>query len=111
MKKLAMLIGFVVGGVAMLGRAQGQPSEPAPEVTGAAGAPAEESYLPGPGGGELEQDGPPPLESTGLEDGIGSCKCATALGAGGNSLAPFFAVAAGLTLLSRRRRPAISRTR
>jgi MYXO-CTERM domain-containing protein len=71
--------------------------------TAAAGAHGEETFFPGPGGGELESPGPPPLESTGLEDGPGSCKCSNTLGAGSKPGAAWLGLGLGLVALSRRR--------
>jgi hypothetical protein len=84
------------------------PSEPDVVIDqGAAGAPeragGEETFVPGPGGGEIEQPGLPPLESTGLEDGIGSgCKCSSAVGA--HKDAASLSLAFGLALLLFKRR-------
>jgi hypothetical protein len=79
---------------------------PTPSADGAAGARGEETFLPGPGGGELETGGPPPLESTGLEDGPGSCKCSTAVGSGrwSSSSSAWIGLAFGLGLVAAARR-------
>jgi hypothetical protein len=62
----SMLMGAAILTIAMGAHAATEPS-------------ADETYLPGPGGGDVWSDGgdgTPPLESTGLEDGIGgSCDC------------------------------------
>lgn len=77
------------------------------EPSAAAGAPSRsdsgETYLPGPGGGELPRHGSPPLESTGLEDGPGGCKCQSAVGARPDSLSALLSLL-GSSVLWRRRR-------
>ena len=64
-----VILAMMVGGSLLAGASIAAP---------AAAQSADETYLPGPGGGE-EVDGgagTPPLESTGMEDGIGgSCDC------------------------------------
>lgn len=94
--------------------AQSDPVPREPDVVmdeGMAGAPdrepGEETYLPGPGGDNLEPRGLPPLESTGLEDGIGSgCKCSSAIGAHQDTASLSLAFLVGSVLLARRKRAA-----
>lgn len=68
----------------------------------AADTPPGETYSPGPGGGEIDRNGGPILESTGLEDGPGGCKCSSAIGAPVKSFVPILALVASLALLRRR---------
>jgi MYXO-CTERM domain-containing protein len=67
---------------------------------------ADESYFEGPGGGEVASDGgdgTPPLESTGLEDGIGgSCDCSVT-GQSATPLAGLVWLVAGSAVVARRR--------
>jgi hypothetical protein len=67
---------------------------------------AGESYFEGPGGGELANDGgdgTPPLESTGLEDGIGgSCDCSMT-GRSVTPLAGLLWLIVGSVVVARRR--------
>ena len=109
MKKMALIVLASISYSALSGvaRAETTPptlSPPTPSAeTAAAGAHGEETFFPGPGGGELEGSGPPPLESTGLEDGPGSCKCSNVLGAGSNPGAAWMTLGLGLVALGRRR--------
>jgi MYXO-CTERM domain-containing protein len=93
---------YVVSGSASAQSADPNPIAPAEE--GAAGAGPGETYLPGPGGGTIDSNGALILESTGLEDGGGGCKCSSALGAATGSGSPVLALMASLALLRRRRR-------
>ena len=101
MKKMALIVLASISYSALSGVARAE-TTPSAE-TAAAGAPGEETFFPGPGGGELEGSGPPPLESTGLEDGPGSCKCSNVLGAGSNPGAAWMTLGLGLVALGRRR--------
>jgi hypothetical protein len=87
---------------ARAGTAEPAAPPPTPSVDGAAGARGEETYFPGPGGGELGTQEALPLESTGLEDGPGGCKCASALGSRSNRGAGWLAL--GLVLVGTTRR-------
>jgi hypothetical protein len=84
------------------------PSADIPAEEGAAGATGSpepnETYLPGPGGGTIDANGELILESTGLEDGLGGCKCSNAIGAASGAGSPILALVASLALLRRRRR-------
>jgi len=122
-KKL-FLVASLVGSAALSAQASAQTPEPVPpsgtigasnaganddsgQTSGTAGAGdgagSEETYLPGPGGGELPMHGTPPLESTGLEDGPAGCKCSSALGARPDSISALVALAVSVTLWRRRR--------
>jgi hypothetical protein len=116
MKKLLYTTCLAIACYAAPHPASAQPADALPDVA-AAGAgndasegvapsasdtPPGETYLPGPGGGEIDRNGGPILESTGLEDGPGGCKCSSAIGAPVNSFAPTFALLASLALLRRR---------
>jgi hypothetical protein len=113
MKKLVALACMISACAWTLGAtAQSAPLPPEPDVVneqGAAGAAerpsGEETFLPGPGGGEIEQPGLPPLESTGLEDGIGSgCKCSAAVGARRDAASLSLVFGLALLLVTRRTR-------
>jgi hypothetical protein len=79
-----------------------EPELVAPAEEGAAGAAPEETYLPGPGGGTIDSNGALILESTGLEDGLGGCKCSH-VGAASGYGSPILAAIASLAWLRRRR--------
>lgn len=107
MRNLTMAVTASLVGLAFTSVARADAPElmpPTTSVDASAGAHGEETYFPGPGGGELETQGPPPLESTGLEDGPGSCKCATALGSRSNPGAVWVSLALGMVGAARRRR-------
>jgi MYXO-CTERM domain-containing protein len=109
-KKTSVIVGTAFSCLVAVGNAYAETPEPTPalptttSVDGAAGARGEETYFPGPGGGELESGGPPPLESTGLEDGPGSCKCSSALGSHPGAGAIWLALGLATVAAARRRR-------
>lgn len=102
---LASLSYFVVSSIARAETPAPPLAPPTTSVDAAAGAHGEETYFPGPGGGEPETQGPPPLESTGLEDGPGSCKCSSVLGSNSSSNAgwAWFGLGLGAVAVWRRR--------
>ena len=96
----------VAEGAASAEEAEPVPRADVPVADGAAGessTAAEETYLPGPGGGTVDPNGKLILESTGLEDGFGGCKCSNAIGAASGAGSPVLALLASLALLRRRR--------
>lgn len=107
MKISLLVVGLLLGGTVTGALGASERAE-----AGAASVePPVEHYGLGPGGGDVSFDpnGPPPLESTGLEDGVGGCNCSFATEGGRASISLGLA-ALGL-LAGRARRRAAARPR